>query len=380
MKIVFTFVDYYLPGYKAGGPIRTISNMVEHLGDRFSFRVLTRDRDLDGVPYSDVSVNTWTPVGKGQVYYITPDQSRTQTIRRLLNEVQPDVVYLNSFFSTFSVSYLALRRLKLIPEYPTLLAPRGELSLGALNIKSLKKSSFLRLSNWIGLYSDLTWQASTPIEAEEIKQNLNSDIQIQVAPNLPSVSCDHMDAPALKKDRGSLRLVYLARIAPVKNLMFALRLLRNIPGDITFSVYGEADDASYWSICQNEAEQLPPNVNLVYHGAVPHDDVSDVFRQHHFMLLPTLGENFGHAIFEALHAGCPVIVSDRTPWNALTQAGAGWALPLEHPETWKQVVTTCVDMSCDRFDLMSSHAQHFAANWVEQSRMVENVAQLFKLA
>lgn len=37
MKIL-TLADYYLPGYKAGGPIRTLANMVDMLGDEFKFR------------------------------------------------------------------------------------------------------------------------------------------------------------------------------------------------------------------------------------------------------------------------------------------------------------------------------------------------------
>lgn len=34
---IFTFVGYYLPSYKAGGPIRTLANMVEGLRDEFEF-------------------------------------------------------------------------------------------------------------------------------------------------------------------------------------------------------------------------------------------------------------------------------------------------------------------------------------------------------
>ena len=49
---ILTFVDYYLPGYKAGGPIRTIANMVSQLGGEFEFLIVTRERDfLDTVPY-----------------------------------------------------------------------------------------------------------------------------------------------------------------------------------------------------------------------------------------------------------------------------------------------------------------------------------------
>ena len=44
--IILVFCDYYLPGYKAGGPVRSISQLVGALGKEFSFKVVTRDRDL----------------------------------------------------------------------------------------------------------------------------------------------------------------------------------------------------------------------------------------------------------------------------------------------------------------------------------------------
>jgi len=43
---ILILTDYYLPGYKGGGPMRTLSTMVDRLGDEYRFRVLTRDRDL----------------------------------------------------------------------------------------------------------------------------------------------------------------------------------------------------------------------------------------------------------------------------------------------------------------------------------------------
>ena len=42
---VLIFADHYLPGFKAGGPIRTINNLIEALGDTFRLLVFTRDRD-----------------------------------------------------------------------------------------------------------------------------------------------------------------------------------------------------------------------------------------------------------------------------------------------------------------------------------------------
>ena len=63
---VLVFIGYYLPGYKAGGPVRSIANVVETLGDEFEFRIVTSDRDLlDEVPYPGITHRHMDSTGKG---------------------------------------------------------------------------------------------------------------------------------------------------------------------------------------------------------------------------------------------------------------------------------------------------------------------------
>ena len=66
-----------------------------------------------------------------------------------------------------------------------------------------------------------------------------------------------------------------------------------------------------------------------YMGIVKHERVGEVFAEHDLFLLPSLGENYSHVTCEALSAGCPVLISDRTPWRNLQQKGVGWDVPLK---------------------------------------------------
>jgi glycosyltransferase involved in cell wall biosynthesis len=54
------------------------------------------------------------------------------------------------------------------------------------------------------------------------------------------------------------------------------------------------------------------------------------------LLHPTLGENFGHSIVEALWLGVPVLISDRAPWTNVQTFNAGWSLPLTHPQAFAE--------------------------------------------
>jgi hypothetical protein len=100
MLRILTFVGYYLPGYKAGGPIRTLANMVGRLGDEFEFKIVTADRDFDDTkPYSKIKLDGWNKVGKADVFYLSPNKRSLSDFKRLLCSTEYDILYLNSFFS-----------------------------------------------------------------------------------------------------------------------------------------------------------------------------------------------------------------------------------------------------------------------------------------
>lgn len=66
------FTRWYLPGYQAGGPIRTPSNMVDRLGDDLDFRIVTQDRDVsDRVAYPGIDATGWNPLGHSHVRYLS---------------------------------------------------------------------------------------------------------------------------------------------------------------------------------------------------------------------------------------------------------------------------------------------------------------------
>ena len=44
--VVLVAIDWYLPAYRAGGPIRSIANLVAALGDEIDFRIVCGNRDL----------------------------------------------------------------------------------------------------------------------------------------------------------------------------------------------------------------------------------------------------------------------------------------------------------------------------------------------
>src|SRR5205807_53821 len=140
---------------------------------------------------------------------------------------------------------------------------------------------------------------------------------------------------------------------------------------------GPQEDAGYWTECESLIARLPGNIEVRYCGFVPSEGVGEVMRQHDLYLLPTLGENFGHGILEALANGCPVLISDRTPWRGLEAQGVGWDLPLDQPERFRQALRQCLGMSAAEHRVWSERACEFGVQYNRREDLVELNRALF---
>jgi len=382
--LILTFVACYLPGYKHGGPIRTIANMVEHLGNELDFRIVAADRDaLDTKPYPDVSVDAWNEVGNAQVYYCSPGNRSIHSFARLMRKTPHDILYLNSFFNPiFTLRPLLARYLGIAPRQPCVIAPRGEFSAGALSIKAWKKRPYMATAGVLGLYRGLIWQASSEYEAEDIRRVLGSQARnIVIAPNMPSVMQDaNLGASSDQKcgqNSNCLRIVFLSWILPKKNLDFALRVLMHVKKSVIFDIYGPIGDEGYWRRCCQLIDNLPVHVNVQYHGPVPPTQVPVIMASHDLFFLPTKGENYGHVIPEALAAGTPVLIADTTPWRDLEQAGVGWNLPLNNEEKFARCIEECAGMDAASYTRWRERIRTYARERLTDAKVVEANRKLF---
>ncbi len=378
-KKVVVLVDWYLPGYKAGGPIQSVSNIVGHLKDEFDFCIITSDTDLHATePYSSIRADEWNIRDDGsKVYYFSAANRTYSNLRKLLLEEQADVFYLNSLFSIFFTIYPLRIRNKNLPARRFVLAPRGMLGQGALNIKPFKKKLFLFVARMMNLYKGIRWQASSALEATEIKKVFGSQAIVQTALNLT--------APRLinfiprKKNEGELRIVFISRIAFKKNLEGTLKILATLPSSckINFDIFGPIEEPEYWLGCEAIIQQMPSHIKVKYCGSIVNDKVVSTLSDYHLSILLTFNENFGHTIVESLVAGCIVLLSDQTPWKNLAVQKVGWDIPLANEEEIKAaIIETCL-MDQHTFDQWSKSAQEYAKGITHNPIAIEQNRLLF---
>lgn len=399
---VLVLLETYLPGYKAGGPIRSIANIVRALGDEFKFRIVTLDRDHgETVPYPNIHTGTWTSLDGVPILYLSPGLRGLLSMCSLLRSVKRDhVLYLNSVFARrSSLVPLFMCWLRLCRPRRIVLAPRGEFMPGALSIKPLRKRLFIRAARWSGLFRGVLWNATSELEREEIMRRFptstaidlsagsvagalrHEQVQRSLITNVPEIAFPELIAPTRpRKVSGRLTILFLARIARIKNLSAALQAVAGLSGDIVFDIYGPQEDNAYWRECLQRIDRLPANIRVRYCGAVEHNRTSGIFGRYDVFLLPTCGESFGHVIYEALSAGCPVLISDRTPWHGLEAEGAGWELPLEEPGRFRTMLQWFVEADEQVYCKFAQNAHNYLRRRLPDPTTIDAHRQLFRLA
>lgn len=374
---VLIFIDWFLPGYKAGGPIQSIANLVNQLGEELNISIVTSDKDLgENTSYPHIRPNSWIVKENYRVLYLDEEHQHSKRYNELLTEQDYDVVYFNSMFSvpfTLLPLWAARKRKSKI-----VLSPRGMLGTGALNIKKRKKQLFLLLFKVSGIAKKITWHATAKPEAAEIKHHFGEKAQIIIAPNLSAI---RLEKAFIKiKVINELKLFFLSRIAEKKNLKAALGYLMKVDSKfrIDFTIIGPVDEAYYWLECQQIIDQMPAHIMVNYVGAIPNHKLAESLKYQHFMLLPTLHENFGHVIMEAWQSACPVILSDQTPWRNLEAKGIGLDIALDQPEQFIKAIETAAAMDQESYTRMSEAASAYAQAFTSNPEVLKANRKLFE--
>lgn len=344
MKTILIIMGRYLPGYKDGGPVRSIKNLVDRLGEEYDFRILTADRDHgDNEPYANIKVRDWNTVGAAKVYYVEPGGFDEKTVERLAKEV--DLVYLCGCFNDYARTTLKLKKQGRI-RCRVVIAAMGLFSPGAFHIKYPKKKAYMILLRGLGYFRGVEWSATSEEEAEDIRREAGKNAVCHLAEDLPRKPEEIRHIT--RTDAGSLHVIFLSRISRKKNLLFAVKILQQVGGDIVFDIYGNMEDVSYWKECEEELKKLPGNVEWEYKGEADAEQVVKIFAKYDVFLFPTMAENYGHVIFEAMAGGCAPIISDKTPWTEEKMGNCGKVAALggaDAPEVFAKIIREFAEMT-----------------------------------
>jgi glycosyltransferase involved in cell wall biosynthesis len=370
-------IDWYEPGFKAGGPIRSVVNIVNALKDDFEFYILTSAYDLGEIePYSDVLLNQWFDDDGVFIKYLDRTILNSGAIKRNIIEIDPDVLYLNSLFSrlfTLTPLFLARRR-----GYKVILAPRGMVGEASLNIKKSKKQLFLSLSRVLRMTKRIVWHASTVVEHNDIKKRFGKKAKVKIAQNIPVGQKLKLNDILDRKNTGNVRFIFVSRISVIKNLHLAVLALKQIKtnSQVYFDIYGNIEDVEYWDKIKDEIGDFDKLV-ITYKGVAAPSDLPNIFANADYLILPTKHENYGHAIVEAWSNACPVIISRNTPWKNLHVQNLGWDVDLKNFDNLVKAIQEAVDLDFTTYISQCTASYNYFRDVICDNEIIEANRKLF---
>ena len=381
---------------------------------------------MDGSIIKGVAFDEWVPYNANTNIWYSSTNIILPVLKQEIKKEKPDYLFIVGIYD-WQYNFKPLLFCKGIKK---IISVRGMLHPGALSQKGFKKKIYLGLWKMLGLHKGKavgsgqravgsgqlavgkgqravgSWQwavgkgqwatifhATDEAEKNYIQQVFGNSVNVNIAANFPNVL---ELQPVVQKEPGQLNLISIALISPMKNMLLVLEALgegrreegggrresgvgrrESLVGLITYNIYGPIKDRQYWEACEAQIKKLPHHITVNYHGDLRPDKIVDALAANHVFILPSKSENYGHAIYEALSAGRPVITSHTTPWNNLQTAKAGINVSLTDKTEMVNAIERFAAMKPEELETWSKGARVYAVGAVDVEEIRRQYEEMF---
>ncbi|MEZ9872026.1 glycosyltransferase [Vibrio sp. 10N.261.51.C6] len=317
----------------SGGPARSVPLLCRELSKNATVNLFALKSDNDVAPPPGVDVYSysknvsWTPIGN------------SKGLKDRLYSDDADIFDCHGLWqmSTHYAVHAAIKNRK-----PVIVTPRGMLEPEALNISAWKKKLAWLLWQRRDLEIASCIHVTSEMEANNCRA-LGLTNPIAVVPNgidvseYPLKDVSEVEASQTIGSSGvkvKRQVLFLSRIHPKKGLKFLLEAWAQLAvyhSEWQLIIAGN-DENNHENNLQNYASTLGLNwskefdqsSSLCFVGPLFNDEKLKAYQRAEIFVLPTLSENFGMVIAEALSCGTPVITTKGTPWEILEESNSGW--------------------------------------------------------
>lgn len=271
-----------------------------------------------------------------------------------------DGVHIHAVFSYLSTRAMAICRKK---GKPYLVRPLGLLDSWSLQQKALKKRLYYALAEGKNLRGAAAIHCTSEIEATNVR-NLMPLARIEVIPHGIDPPVIIPDARQHLRARWSLPpgepvLLFLSRWVPKKNiplLLEALAMMKELPW--TLMLAGTAEDdykiTVYEAITTHGLQK-----RVICPGHVSGADKALLLSGADLFVLPSITENFGVAVAEALCSGLPCVVTDGVDIAPVIEELGGGAVSEQDASALIATIHDILRAELDRETLRSLACRHF---------------------
>lgn len=364
----------YFPGKNFGGIATSRYNFSEALGDEFDIAIVTKDHDYKSSERYEGIKSGWNRLGKARVLYCADEEFTVKTFRRLIEEEKPILMYasgtITSYFSHNKYAFRAAREKGL----PILITPDGDVCQNAIHIKMFKKFLALMFCRLSGAFRGIWFQPTSEEEACNLLRFIGApSSRIALLSNLPYI---FPAREAYYKTSSELKVVFSGRIHPKKNLKFLIHAVCKMKSNVKVDIYGPLEDEVYWRECMELISKAPDNVRIEYKGRLDAEEAKQIAKQYDCYFLPTISENYGYTIEEALCCGCPVLISrGTTPWDDL-HGVAGFVGDLNDEDSFVCELEKIATMGNEEYKDYCSGIEKYVENKLSYGKLCEQYKEL----
>lgn len=254
------------------------------------------------------------------------------------------------------------------------LNPRGDLELARVHYNLVK-----RIKKWIvwHIYGKNDCNHCACIIATSRQEADGMRIQgvfapIAIIPN--GIELSGFPEKIIHEPHEKKVMLFLSRINPIKGLEYLLSAWKLLPDCIRHEwelhIAGNSDPADYIEKLRKivKNENLQDSVKFI--GQIVGEEKMKKYANSDLFILPTLSENFGNVVAEALMCECPVITTKNAPWECLNENHCGWWIDLSVDEL-KKTMETAMALSKDERKEMGVRGRKY----IEEIFASESVAK-----
>ena len=290
---------------------------------------------------------------------------------RFLRASDYDIYHTNGMWMHCNHETCTIARQK---DKPYVITPHGMLYPQALARSAWKKKLLLNLG---GVEKDLRHatciHATCDVEMKHYRA-LGYTNPVAIIPNpmpIPSFIDD------IKSEKSIKRIGYLGRIHPYKNteaLINAWITLGDEVKDAQLIIMGRGDNEYEAKMHQLVARHNLTNVEFA--GFVNGREKFERLASLTALCVPSITENFGMTVTEALSVGTPVIASLGTPWQELNTEHCGWWVDND-VETLADTISQALSLPQDEIEKMGNNGKRLVNDKYRDTQVAAKMKQLY---
>lgn len=318
---------HIIPGFeiRGGGGNRACAELCESLA-AFGHDVIVAhvgEKEEKCFSPENVTVKAFPPFNKFKGYAYSP--ALREYLKSQIPEV--DIVHIHATWQYPSVP--AARYCK-IKDIPYVVQPHGNLHPWKFNHKALKKKVYWYLVEEHILKNAAFIHVESEADQADVKRYLPTAETFISPCGAYSKLFENRTSPEYIKTkwpvfRDKKCLLYLARVdinKGIEHLLNAYAKITKSNADYNLLIVGP-DYAGTTEKMKNLAKELGIESQIVWAGMVSEQERIWIMQDCDIYALPSLSENFGISVLEAMFCSKPVLTTTGTPWHELELNNAG---------------------------------------------------------